>query len=103
MKLDTIIENQREQLALLRKVSVYTQGPDIEHAEEVIATPCGSVEELESLCQRLEENPELSKKTVIWGHIFSDKTVTMSVSFINSCEPWYALYKCRIIGGEENM
>lgn len=62
MKLDTNIENLLEQLAL----QVHTQGPDTEYREEILAMPCDSVEELEGLCQRLEENPKLSKKMICY-------------------------------------
>jgi hypothetical protein len=69
--------------------------------------PCDSVEELEG--QRMEENPELAKKMVIWGLIFSDKSVIVSITFIYCCKSQYASYKCwgtcRIIfkGWGENM
>ncbi|KAK3593369.1 hypothetical protein CHS0354_021937 [Potamilus streckersoni] len=78
--MDTIIEKQQKQLSLLRKILANTQGPDAECSEDILAMPCDSVEELEDLCQRREENPE-HYKIVIRDLFFSDKTVIMSKIF----------------------
>ncbi|KAL3865045.1 hypothetical protein ACJMK2_006678, partial [Sinanodonta woodiana] len=51
-KLDTVIENQQEQLN--------------EYSDEIIASPIDSVEELEGFCCKLKENPELIKKMIFY-------------------------------------
>lgn len=62
-KLDTIIENQQEQLVLLRNITASTHSSSGEALEELIPSKMNSVEELMEFDEKLQDT-EFKKKMV---------------------------------------
>ncbi|KAI0236315.1 hypothetical protein LSAT2_013108, partial [Lamellibrachia satsuma] len=65
MKIDQVLANQTEMLALMRKLTVATEAAS-EDVEDILPRPLQRAEELEESSRRLEEDGLLRKKTVIY-------------------------------------
>ena len=66
LKLDMILDNQKDQLTMLRNLANKTQGPDGEDIDDLVPKPMDTVEELEQLCNNIinPEEPQLRKLLV---------------------------------------
>ncbi|KAI0227995.1 hypothetical protein LSAT2_021483 [Lamellibrachia satsuma] len=62
MKLDQVLANQTEMLALMRKLTVASEAAS-EDVEDILPRPLQTAEELEESSRRLEEDGLLRKKT----------------------------------------
>lgn len=62
-KLDLIIENQRDGLLMMQKVSALLNGGQDQDVEDVVPAKMKETDEVEELCERLQ-TPEFRKKMV---------------------------------------
>ncbi|MGH0164888.1 UNVERIFIED_CONTAM: hypothetical protein FKN15_048117 [Acipenser sinensis] len=65
MKLDSIIDNQKEQLSLLRQIAIVSKGVDGVDVEDIISQPMDSLKEAEEMCRKLKEDADFRKKLII--------------------------------------
>jgi len=63
-KLDMIVDNQKEQIALLRQIAASTQKDYVEVVEDVLPNKLESVAELEQFNNKLGD-PDFKKQMVI--------------------------------------
>ncbi len=66
MKLTQIINNQEEQMILLRRIAGAVKGPVAEDLKDLIPSPCKTTEDLEDFCEKLSED---SFRTKVVGYL----------------------------------
>lgn len=82
-KLDMILDNQKEQLALLRQIAASTQKEYVEVVEDVLPKKLEAVAELEQFNSKLGD-PDFKKQMVILL-LTSFYLTCFFLSFMKSC------------------